>query len=120
MKNIMSHIFGEHFSFFGSFFGSSFSSKTFIKNDDPEHKTQVNHIDHNRSNNDANNLEWITPKAPDIAKIVGTTEGNIRNIIKGRNWKWISKNYTFAPSGRAKPLEKRMFIEFVCILNRSL
>ena len=83
----MSHIFGEHFSFFGS----SFSSKTFIKNDDPEHKTRVNHIDHNRSNNDANNLEWITPKAPDIAKIVGTTEGNIRNIIKGRNWKWISK-----------------------------
>lgn len=185
-------------------------AKTFIKNDDPEHKTQVNHIDHNRSNNDANNLEWITPydnihdrilrpnrildeekaheickrlekgerpkdickdygvkeiaiikiakgitwrriskqynihlknykfkitekqaieicerlskgeKAPDIAKIVGTTEGNIRNIIKGRNWKWISKNYTFAPSGRAKPLSKADVYRICVYLEQKL
>ena len=33
----------------------------FVPNDDPEHKTQVDHIDHDRSNNWINNLHWVTP-----------------------------------------------------------
>lgn len=34
----------------------------FIKNDDPESKTQVDHIDCDRTNNNVTNLRWVTPK----------------------------------------------------------
>lgn len=34
----------------------------FIENDDPINKTQVNHKDENKENNNINNLEWCTPK----------------------------------------------------------
>ena len=37
-------------------------AEVFILNDDPENKTQINHKDENKSNNDVDNLEWCTFK----------------------------------------------------------
>ena len=43
-------------------------AEQFISNDDPEHKTQVDHINHNRSDYHLSNLRWVTPKQNNLNK----------------------------------------------------
>ena len=46
---------------------------------DPENKTQVDHLDGNKENNQANNLEWVTPKE----NIRRAYEKGLHGIYKG-------------------------------------
>ena len=37
-------------------------AEIFIYNDDPKHKTEIHHIDKNKTNNKISNLKWVTPE----------------------------------------------------------
>lgn len=56
----------------------------FCKNDDPKHKTVVNHIDGDPSNNKASNLEWCTQSE--------NTQHAIRTGLRG-DWKGRKLRY---------------------------
>lgn len=44
------------------FLVSRLVAAAFCENDDPEHKTTIDHLDGNKKNNKASNLQWMTLK----------------------------------------------------------
>ena len=62
----------------------------FIENDDPINKIYVDHIDRNRTNNNINNLRWVTAKenANNIAKAWGSIGIN-KCIKNGVEYEYI-------------------------------
>lgn len=54
----------------------------FLKNDDPKHKTEVNHINENKENNSVSNLEWCTKE---YNNNYGTRNERIAKTLSGSN-----------------------------------
>lgn len=54
----------------------------FVKNDDPDNKTQVDHIDNNKYNNKSKNLRWLAPKEHNIKTTATRDKNNMCNKVR--------------------------------------
>ena len=57
----------------------------FLENDDPENKTEIDHLDKNRENNDLPNLEWVTCQENNLrahGKMVKMMDKDTNEVLK--------------------------------------
>ena len=66
-------------------------AEAFIENGEKDIKSQVNHIDFNRSNDIFSNLEWVTPKE----NVDHSVENLYKNDLRNTDGTFIKKAYTF-------------------------
>lgn len=64
---------------------------TFIENSDKENKSQVNHIDFNRTNDVLSNLEWVTP----LENSIHSSANQYKTDLRNSNGTFVKKAYTF-------------------------
>lgn len=64
-------------------------ARAFIPNPDPHTKTWIDHIDHNRTNNRADNLQWVDPK-----------ENARKRLMMSNNTSGITGVYFNKPTGK--------------------
>ena len=74
-------------------------AKAFLPNDSPETKTQVDHIDGNKTNNEITNLCWVTPSE------------NMRRAMKTRKHFKVPVQRICPSSGEIKVYESAAFAE---------
>lgn len=77
--------------------------RAFIKNDDPEHKIQINHIDGDKTNYNLNNLEWVTPQENNLhARKTGlhTSDGDKAVIQYDLNGNFIAEYKSASEASR--------------------
>lgn len=63
-------------------------AQAFLSNDDPVHKTQVDHLNNNRGDNRADNLEWVT-----------ASENDYRAFARGSKVAWNKKGVKIVETG---------------------
>lgn len=77
--------------------------RTFIYNDNPQEKTQINHIDGNKENFNLSNLEWVTPQENVIhARKTGlhTSDGDKAVIQLSKDGKIIAEYKSASEASR--------------------
>lgn len=83
----------------------------FIPN--PKNKTEVNHIDFDKSNNDVRNLEWVTPKE----NIAHSIAHGIHKSFPSRAKQSKLKNIKFTPGMTATIEGKREYMRQYNAIN---
>jgi hypothetical protein len=84
----------------------------FVKNDDPEHKTFVHHKDENKLNNNADNLEWVTPSQNSqehltkVPRQTGPARYKVEDL-DGEEWRIVKENPLYSVSNKGRVMNNK-------------